>query len=618
MSESKVISSSRERCDYVAILLPLRCSEEYPVEKWVASVNESFGQVKSKLFIGVDEDDSQWQTWGARVLASEVTLAMPYEIKIFPPVDPAIICPIWASLALTAYKQGCSYFVLWGDDVSVSPPNWFAQFVMPRLKPDELGCVAPVDANDPSLATFPIVTRAHFDLFGRLFSPKFVNQDADPYLFELYRRVGRSTLLTEARLTNLKGGSVSLPWKDSNPRYERRSLIDWKKSCLSPDARTLARAVSNQIETSFVTIDVVVPSVRTPTERLRKLTSLRDPPQSSIKYIIIIDDPTAPNLSEILKLQNERVRVRVNRSNVGAPASRSRGLAEACAEWVLFFDDDVDVTQDCLDAYVLAAAERGTKYSGFVGTTILPSVTGLLHEATRLSDITFFYNLPQCMGNNVPWGVTANLMVRRVEGLYFDMDYSKTGGGEDVDYCIRLVQALDLPLGRVSEAAVLHEWWSASDIQAYLCRFWKWTMGDGYLLYKHPQYVYLSFPNAIEVSFFLLFALIPFFTFSRLLSVLLAIWIVEIFSETLRALQGPHSRHLDVDRRIVAAALSSVVKNVVDAGHFAFHIIHMRPTFALHRFDFFLGLHNVPSQERVKFATRNAIWLVIVVLGTLR
>ena len=62
-------------------------------------------------------------------------------------------------------------------------------------------------------------------------------------------------------------------------------------------------------------------------------------------------------------------------------------------------------------------------------------MANLLHEATRLSDITFFYNLPKWMGGTVR-GVTANIMVRRVDGLDFDTVYAKTGGGEDVDYCM--------------------------------------------------------------------------------------------------------------------------------------------------------------------------------------
>lgn len=598
----------------IAILLPLRCTEEFPVGAWVDSVNASFATLNAKLFIGIDEDDAGWAAC-ERALNSKLTLAVPYEVKMFPPAKPAIICPIWASLALKAYHSGCSYFVLWGDDVRVEPADWFTRLVKPKLGPADLGCVAPSDVNDPSVATFPIVTRAHFDVFGRLFSPRFINQDADPYLFELYRRVGRASVLTDARVTNLRGGAAAWPVQDANPRYERQPLSSWKQECLVPDACRLIKVIGS-LAAPFVTIDVVVPSFRTPCELLRRMTSLHDPPGCSVKYIIVVDDPSAPNLNEILELQSERVRVRVNPKNVGASASRSRGLAEACAEWVLFFDDDVEVTQACLDAYAVAAAERGAHYSGFVGSTILPPVANLLHEATRLSDITFFYNLPKWMGETVPWGVTANIMVRRVDGLEFDTVYAKTGGGEDVDYCVELVHALKLPLGRVVEAKVIHEWWPCADGRAlaYLHRFWKWTMGDGYLLYKHPQYVYISFPNVVELSLALVLTvgwLVPCILVLRLLG---AIWIVEIGCEAIRALQGPEARHLKATDRLVAASLSVLVKNVVDAGHLTFHLIRMRPAFVLHRFDFFLGRHGLPAIERRKFAQRNALWITAMAL----
>ena len=47
-----------------------------------------------------------------------------------------------------------------------------------------------------------------------------------------------------------------------------------------------------------------------------------DPPGCSVKYIIVVDNPSAPNLNDILKFQSERVRVRVNPENVGASTSR--------------------------------------------------------------------------------------------------------------------------------------------------------------------------------------------------------------------------------------------------------------------------------------------------------
>ena len=40
----------------------------------------------------------------------------------------------------------------------------------------------------------------------------------------------------------------------------------------------------------------------------------------------------------------------------------------------------------------------------------------------------------------------------------------------------------------------------------------------------------------------------------------------------------------------------------------------MRPAFALHRFDFFLGHHDLPAIERLKFAKRNALWVAAIAI----
>lgn len=592
----------------VGILLPLRCGPEFPPESWVKALNVSFSRESAKLFIGVDEDDPGWRS--CKQAIDKLGLAMPYEVKLFPSVKPAIICPIWASLALTAYRAGCAYLVLWGDDVSVEPTSWF-RTVKERLSPSDHACVAPMDMNDPSLATFPIVTRAHFDLFGSLFSPAFINQDADPYLFELYRRIGRAEIMTDIYLSNQRGGASTFV-SEAMPRYARQPLVGWKEELLAPSAQKLAEAVGRPL---FVTIDVVIPSFRTPFALLHRLTSLVDPPQCSVKFIIVVDDPGAPNVQEILTLQSARVRVRVNRVNMGASASRTRGLAESCAEWVLFLDDDVEVTQDCLDAYARNALTHGAEFSGFVGTTTLPTVSNLLYEATRLSDITFFYNLPDWMGSDVPWGVTANLLVRRVANLEFDTDFAKTGGGEDVDYCIRLVAALGLPLGRAVEAGVTHNWWPCDQPISYLRRFWNWTMGDGHLMYKHPQYVYFSFPNVVELTFALATTVGWLMPWLVALKILAMIWLIEFACETARALSGPESRHLDRKRRLIAAILSPIFKNIVDSGHLAFHLIHLKPAFLMHRFDWFLGKHHAPQVERTKFAKRNVLWMLAISIG---
>lgn len=347
--------------------------------------------------------------------------------------------------------------------------------------------------------------------------------------------------------------------------------------------------------------------------------SLPEPDGASVRYVIVVDDPTSAAVGDALALQGPRVRVRVNKANVGASASRNRGLGEAAAEWVLFVDDDVELTAACLEAYAARVHAAGRGVCGFVGSSTLPETPRILHEATRMSDITFFYDLPDWMG--APWGVTANLLVRRAGGVRFDERYAKTGGGEDVDFCVRLVAETGLPLGRAAAARVVHEWWPAADAWGwvgYLGRFWSWTQGDGHLMYEHPRFVYLNAPNVVELSLpcaawwlaSLLGAASPSPLPTRMLAM---IWLVEVGCETRRALAGPESRHLSRPRRFGAALLSCVVKNVVDAGHLFFHLRRGRIGYACHRFDWFLGgspggNDACRAGERKKFMWRGAFW----------
>mmetsp|Transcript_24107 Transcript_24107/g.50572 ORF Transcript_24107/g.50572 Transcript_24107/m.50572 type:complete len:838 (-) Transcript_24107:605-3118(-) len=615
---ARALLPAREFVYEVGIMLPLRCTVEWPVSNWVRQLNRSFQGVRAKLFIGVDEDDSLWKRTRTEV---EQELDMPYSEYTFPPTCPAIICPIWASLARRAFDDGCAYLVLWGDDVSVEPANWFGS-LRNTLSPFELGCVAPVDACDPSVPTFPIVTAEHFRVFDKLFDERFINQDADPYLYELYRRVGRARMIHDVRVINGRGGPAT-HGEPREPRYVRAPFFQWKQ-LIEPNAEILMHAVESS-DPAFLrplSIDVVIPSFRTPTRLLHSIVSIADPPGCTLRFILIIDQPDAPNLPELLALQSTRTRVRVNAFNMGASAARSRGLEESSAEWVLFIDDDVELNYECISAYAARVREAhasGNAFCGFVGTTKLPQSESILYEATRMSNITFFYNLPHIFASSVPWGVTANLLVRRTESMDFDTIFAKTGGGEDVDYCIRLQNQTGLPLGRAHNAIVIHEWWPAPSAYRYLLRFWKWTMGDGFLMYKHPQHVYLCFPNVIELT--MVWILVGMFspcsrdTVMMVATQLSALWAVELGFETVQALCGPESRHLSSTWRLAAAMGSGIVKNVVDLGHTAFHLRNGRPLYLLHRFDWFLGVNGGCSLvERKKFAIRCCAWALTALM----
>ncbi|KAJ8612699.1 hypothetical protein CTAYLR_008950 [Chrysophaeum taylorii] len=553
----------------VGVVLPLRCTEECPPRIWTEHLTRCFAGALSrvKLYIGVDYDDVLWERSHEASTRSRLAGIVSLSVHKFPPTKPAAICAIWASLAREAVDDGCSYVFLWGDDVSIVPDGTLLLEVERELPPDGVGVVAPLDAVDSSVPTFPIFTKRHLELFNWPFPIEFVNQDADPYIFELYRRVGRATILTGVTVVNKRGGPVSCLSCNpcSPPLYDRQPLPEWKNKFLEPNAAVLAK----KLDAGVVTIDVVIPTVRTPIDLIKQALSCPVPPNADIKFIVIVDTPSASNIDELRLLQGPNCRVRVNKTNIGAPMSRNRGLEEACAEWVLFLDDDAALTEECLRAYVdrLARDDEDTRVAGLVGTVELPLTDNILHEGTRMSDITFFFNLPSWMGDEVPWGVTANLLVKRSAAITFDPVFAKSGGGEDVDFCIRQTKKMGLPLGRVADAVVVHEWWPAETTPAYVSHFWNWTTGDGYLLYRHSEFVYLNFPNVIEYSL-ALFILFPWFPASCL-KYLVAVWLVEFVCETTRALRGPESTHLSKSRRLAAAVVSVAIKNVVDAGHAA-------------------------------------------------
>jgi len=116
------------------------------------------------------------------------------------------ICAHWRDCARRAFKDGCDYFVLLGDDVTLKDEGWMGRVhgEFKRLEsemgvPFGFGCVAFTDITFPGMPTFPVVHKTHMEIFDGLVIPEiFFNQDGDPFLFQLYRRWGCSNMI-EAR-----------------------------------------------------------------------------------------------------------------------------------------------------------------------------------------------------------------------------------------------------------------------------------------------------------------------------------------------------------------------------------------------------------------------------------
>ena len=89
--------------------------------------------------------------------------------------------------------------MLLGDDIVLDDKGWQAK-VAARFHataqefnlPLGAAVVALNDVSFPGFPTFPVIHRWHMDHFGRVLPRQFVNQDGDPFLFDLYSRCASS------------------------------------------------------------------------------------------------------------------------------------------------------------------------------------------------------------------------------------------------------------------------------------------------------------------------------------------------------------------------------------------------------------------------------------------
>ncbi|CEL53101.1 hypothetical protein RSOLAG1IB_11233 [Rhizoctonia solani AG-1 IB] len=424
------------------------------------------------------------------------------------------VCALWRDTARIAYEQQCDYYVLMGDDIELLDEGWmrvihqrFSTLSAESGGPPGFGCVAFTDITFPGMPTFPVVHRTHMDIFnGQVVPEEFINQDGDPYLFQLYRHFGASTTVP-VRLHNSVGGN-------DDARYEKKHLVDWTFETLENGknrVRQWAAQHAPEVQQKM-SLDVIIPSYRVNLDRLQRILSLRPSATCTTMFIIIIDDPTSPYIHQLEHANAHRldVRIRINKMNCGASASRNRGLTESSAEWVAFLDDDVD---PCLE--YLVAAERYIRQhpdaAGFVGNAYFPVSHNIFTAAVHLAGVTYFWDIANKITKDVPWGVTANLIVRRNirDNVTFDLIFPKTGGGEDIDFC-RKKRRASLDRGGTAfwaapEASVVHPWWNGGSRSYW--RFYMWSKGDGALIKMYPKLSWRdSTPNSAEL--FVLSALI--------------------------------------------------------------------------------------------------------------
>ncbi|KAK9805992.1 hypothetical protein WJX73_001572 [Symbiochloris irregularis] len=194
------------------------------------------------------------------------------------------------------------------------------------------------------------------------------------------------------------------------------------------------------------------------------------------------------------KTMGHKLRVRCNDTQLGAPANRNKLLDASFADYAICFDDDVVPDAGCIDAYVRAFRAHPDA-TGFAGPTHLPHDGRMLSSAVHMSDVSFFWEAPGHPAfPRVPWAISANFAFKtRDSELRFLPSYPMTGGGEDIDFCLRSGSTLiSVPAAKCS-----HPLWSKR--RHVLTHPFNWAKGDGHLISQFPEHTHFRAPNAVEI-----------------------------------------------------------------------------------------------------------------------
>ncbi|KAG6331710.1 hypothetical protein ID866_7378 [Astraeus odoratus] len=526
LQQSQVVNLTSEYITF-AIILPItsrgsdpptRClcalrtfAESLERTTWRDTHQIGDQRFRVKVYLAIDDDDSFLRKCDDGINVAEAVLLSKNICNVVVNIcnqPPGHICSIWRRCAKQAWKDDCDYFVLMGDDVVLKDEGWmreahavFTDMSRRQQVPFGIGCVAFTDVTFPGMPTFPIIHRTHMDIFdGDIIPDNFINQDGDPFLYQLYRRWNCSHMFP-SRITNGIGGSFPA-------RYTQQHADGWTFRPLDRAVDTTERWLLLRCPGAQrrMTIDVVVPSYRVQLSFLDKILNLQPSPTCTVMFIIIVDDPASPSINELEKNYGIRpdVRIRINPQNLGASASRNRGMKESAADWIIFLDDDI-----VPHPHLLKEAEniirKHPKAAGFIGNVRFPQADTVFKTAVHLAGVTYFWDIAEKMSSeeDMPWGVTANLIMRRVEdGVEYGLQFPKTGGGEDIDF-IRRKREYSITHGgegfyAAPEVLATHPWWNEGK-RSYL-RFFMWSKGDGHLCKLYPNLTYLDHaPNSAEL-----------------------------------------------------------------------------------------------------------------------
>jgi GT2 family glycosyltransferase len=246
-----------------------------------------------------------------------------------------------------------------------------------------------------------------------------------------------------------------------------------------------------------ISIDVIIPSFRLEEKYILPILQLKKP-DAVIKFYLLVDNPSLQPSPAIISLaDNENIFLLINNENIGAAETRNKGIAAGKGDWILFLDDDIIVNKDLLEIYADAIRQYPGEI-GFIGLINFPEPISDFTKAIKASGSMDIFSIAQRKAS-FAWGATANTMVNRnaIGDVKFSAAYPKSGGGEDVDFFLKVRQRNNYKnFKTLPQAIVYHPWWNNG--KPDFKRPFRYGKGNSNLGNMNPQHTYYDFLNTPE------------------------------------------------------------------------------------------------------------------------
>ena len=211
-----------------------------------------------------------------------------------------------------------------------------------------------------------------------------------------------------------------------------------------------------------------------------------------VDEIIIINDNSTDKTKEIISKHSD-LKIINNKNNLGLGYNRNLGIQNSSNEIIASIDSDVELDKKWLENIIISLKKNNIV---MCGGNMIEKYTSNKINAWREKYYNQSWGNSDILNPSFLYGCNTILLKSYWEKTKGYDENLKTNG-EDIDFCLEIVNSFGRNFSTEPKAVVHHPWWNNGE-RTYR-RFFRWAYGDSNLPALHPQHRWRNLPNTAEL-----------------------------------------------------------------------------------------------------------------------